>query len=129
MVQLDVLSGKQAGTGVTAGRFPFVVGRNKDADICFEEEGVWERHLEIELRMPEGFTVKAHPGALAAINGKPIREAVVRNGDLIEFGPLKLRFWLSQTRQVDLRWREFLTWFALAVLCAAQVALVYRLLP
>ena len=129
MVQLGVLSSRRAGTTVTARRFPFVVGRNKDADLCLEEEGVWERHLEIDLRMPDGFVLKANPGALATINDQTIREAVLRSGDLIEFGPVKLRFWLSPTRQVDLRWREVLTWFALALMGGAQIALVYRWLP
>jgi pSer/pThr/pTyr-binding forkhead associated (FHA) protein len=128
MVQFTVLSGRRTGLAVTAPRFPFVVGRNKDADLCFEEEGVWERHLEVDLRMPDGFLVQVNPGALATVNGQPVREAALRNGDLIGIGPVKIRFWLGQVQQVDLRWREFLTWFALALLCLAQIALIYRLM-
>jgi len=52
----------------------------------------------------------------------------LRNGDLIEVGPLKIQFWLSETRQRSLRTREFFTWFALAALCAGQIVLIYGLL-
>jgi len=41
---------------------------------------------------------------------------------------VKIRFWLSETRQKGLRLREFLTWAALTALCAGQVALIYALL-
>ncbi len=127
MLELKVLSGRHAGASVSASQLPFVVGRNKEADFRLEEEGVWDRHLQFDLRMPDGFILTASPAALATINGRPIRETPVRNGDLIEIGPVKLRFWLGQTRQLDFRWRECLTWIALAALCAAQLALVYGL--
>jgi len=128
MVQISILSGKQAGTVVVARRFPFIVGRNNDAGLRLEEDGVWERHLELTLEMPEGFLLRANSSALTTVNGQPARQSFLRNGDVIELGPVKIQFWLSQMRQIDLRFREFLTWFALAALCAAQVALVYWLI-
>ena len=128
MVQLQVFSGKHAGTSTLARRFPFVVGRNSTADLCLEQEGIWDRHLEFHLQIPDGFLLKAHPRALTNVNGQPVQEAFLRNGDLIEVGPLKIRFWLSETRQRGLRTREFLTWFALAALCAGQILLIYALL-
>jgi pSer/pThr/pTyr-binding forkhead associated (FHA) protein len=127
MVQLSILSGRATGLAVTAPRFPFRVGRTQEADLCLEEEGVWARHLEFDLRMPDGFVLRVNPAALATLNGQPVREAVLRNGDLVQIGPVKIRFWLGQVRQVDLRWREVLTWLALAFLCLAQIGLIYRL--
>ena len=128
MVQLQVLSGKHAGTTKLARRFPFVVGRNSTADLCLEQDGIWDRHLEFHLQIPDGFVLKSHPRALTNVNGQPVRQAFLRNGDLIEVGPLKIQFWLSETRQRGLRTREFLTWFALAALCAGQIVLIYGLL-
>ena len=128
MVQLQVLSGKQAGAVAVARRFPFVIGRNGSANLRLEEEGIWHRHLEIDLRMPEGFVLAVHTQAAATVNDQPVRRAVLRNGDLIGIGAVKIRFWLSETRQSSLRARELLTWFALGALCAGQVALIYRLL-
>ena len=55
MVQLKVFSGKQAGTATLARRFPFVVGRNRAADLCLEQDGIWDRHLELHLQIPDGF--------------------------------------------------------------------------
>lgn len=128
MVQISILTGRQAGAVVAARRFPFTVGRNNDASLHLEEDGVWERHLELVLEMPGGFLLRANPDALTTVNGQPTRQAFLRNGDVIEIGPVKIQFWLGPTRQADLRLREFLTWFALAALCAAQVAVVYWLM-
>ena len=128
MVQLQLLSGKHAGTTTLARRFPFVVGRNSTADLCLEQDGIWDRHLEVHLQIPDGFVLKSHPRALTSVNGQPVQQAFLRNGDLIELGPLKIQFWLSETRQRGLRTREFLTWFALAALCAGQIVLIYALL-
>jgi len=128
MVQLKVFSGKQAGTATLARRFPFVVGRNRAADLCLEQDGIWDRHLELHLQIPDGFLLKAHPRALTSVNGQPVQQAFLRNGDLIEVGPLKIQFWLSETRQRGFLTREFLTWFALAALCAGQIVLIYGLL-
>ncbi|MDB6020840.1 MAG: domain containing protein, partial [Pedosphaera sp.] len=66
---------------------------------------------------------------LAAINGQPFCEVVLRNGDAIEIGALKIRFWLGETRQGSLRPREWLTWTAFVLLIAAQLFLIYRLIP
>ena len=128
MVQLHVFSGKCSSTSILARRFPFVVGRNSTADLCLEQDGIWDRHLEFHLQIPDGFLLKAHPRALTSVNGQPVQQAFLRNGDLIEVGPLKIQFWLSETRQRGLRTREFLTWFALAALCAGQIVLIYGLL-
>jgi len=128
MVQLKVLSGKQAGAVAVARRFPFIVGRDGSANLRLEEHGVWDRHLELDLRMPEGFVLQVNPDARATVNDQPVRHALLRNGDLIGIGTVKIRFWLGETRQLSLRPREFLTWAALAALCAAQIALIYRLL-
>ena len=118
MVQLQVFSDQHAGTSTLASRFPFVVGRNSTADLRLEQEGIWDRHLEFHLQIPDGFLLKAHPHALTNVNGHPIQQAFLRNGDLIEVGPLKIQFWLSETRERGVQTRELLTWFDLAALCA-----------
>ena len=127
MVLLQVFSGKNAGPATLARHFPFVVGRNSTADLCLEQDGIWDRHLELHLRFPDGFLLKADPRALTSVNGQPIQQVFLRNGDLIEVGRLRIQFWLSETRQRGLRTREFLTWFGLAALCAGQIVLIYGL--
>ena len=128
MVRLTILSGARAGTVFDSAVLPVVIGRNADASLRLEDAGVWDRHLEISLQKPEGFILAVNPAALATVNGEPARQQRLRNGDLINIGPAKIRFSLGGTRQIDLRPRELATWLALALLCAAQLALVYRFL-
>ncbi len=128
MIQLQILSGKQAGTDLVARRFPFRIGRASPADLRLEEDGIWNQHLELNLIIPDGFVLNAQPNALATINGQRVERALLRNGDLIEIGSLKMRFWLSANRQIGLRFREWLTWGTLVLLSLGQVCLIYWLL-
>ncbi len=128
MVQLSILSGKMAGTSWVARRFPVHIGRSAGSDIQVEDAGVWDEHLKIDFVPGEGFMVSTQPDALAAVNSQSVNEAILRNGDIIEAGSLKMQFWLSETRQRGLRIRESLTWIAIAGICIGQVALIYLLI-
>jgi pSer/pThr/pTyr-binding forkhead associated (FHA) protein len=128
MVQLNILCGKQAGIVKVIHRFPCIIGRAASADVCVEESGVWDRHLELILDSSRNFTLKTLPNTLASVNGQPFHETELRNGDVLEIGSLKMRFWLNEALQKSLRAREFLTWLGLGVLCAGQIGLIYRLL-
>ena len=78
MVQLQVYSGKHAGTSTLARRFPFVVGRNSTSDLCLEREGIWDRVLHTlhqRVRQREGR--EAHPSA-AIIDSQSIKTSAVR---------------------------------------------------
>ncbi|HWV99864.1 MAG TPA: FHA domain-containing protein [Candidatus Acidoferrum sp.] len=129
MVQLKILSGKKAGAVWTARRFPVRIGRSANADLCLEEDGIWDRHLLLQFRRADGFVLTTEPNALATVNGESIQAAaVLRNGDSIELGALKLQFWLSETRQFGLGLRETLTWVGIALVGLGQVGLIYWLL-
>ncbi|WCJ61156.1 FHA domain-containing protein [Fontisphaera persica] len=127
MFQLQILSGRAAGTVQTARRLPFGVGRKAGADLRAEEPGVWDEHLRFELLADEGIWVTALAEAPLVINGAPARAARLRNGDLLELGGLKLRFWLAPAPLRSLRMREWFTWGLLAVLTGLQIALLYWL--
>ena len=128
MVQLKVLSGKKAGTNWVARRFPVRIGRSGTADLPLEEDGVWDEHLQLNFKAAEGIVLSAQPNALVAVNGQPVRQTVLRNGDTIEVGSLRMQFWLSETRQAGLRFREGLTWAGIAAISLGQVGLIYWLL-
>ena len=128
MVQLKVLSGKKAGTGWVARRFPVRIGRSSAADLQLEESGVWDQHLQLDFNPQEGIFLNAQPEALTAVNGQPVRQTVLRNGDAIDIGSLRMQFWLSENRQAGLRVREGLTWAGIAALSLGQIGLVYWLL-
>ena len=128
MIQLHILSGQQAGTDVIVSDFPFVIGRGADSGLPMNDPGVWDRHLQIDFQRDTGFTFAVQSNALAVINGDTVQAGVLRNGDLVELGSARLRFWLSRSTQRTLRVREILTWLALFALFAAQIALIYGLL-
>ncbi len=90
---------------------------------------MWDFHAELALDAATGFVVSAQSEALVAVNGRPCREAALRNGDELDLGALKLRFWIGPTRQKGLRLREWLTWTAFALITAGQLVLVYRVAP
>lgn len=129
MVQFKIVSGKMAGSEKVARHFPFRIGRAASADLRVEDEGVWDEHLELTFHAANGFILTTRSNAIASINGQSFQEQVLRNGDAIEIGAAKIRFWLADTRQSSLRPREWLTWIAFLILIAAQIALIYRLLP
>jgi hypothetical protein len=127
MVQLKILSGKMAGTEHSARHFPFRLGRAASADLRLEEDGVWDFHAELALDTGRGFVVSAKPDALMMVNGHPSREAVLRTGDELDLGALRVRFLIGSTRQRSLRFREWLTWTAFALITAGQLVLIYRM--
>jgi len=128
MVQLKILSGKKAGSSWDARRFPVRIGRSPGSDLQLEEPGVWDEHLKIGLQPAEGFVVETLPNAVATLNGQPVQRSLVRNGDTIELGSVKLQLWLSEPRQRSQSFREGFIWTVIVLVCLAQIALVYWLL-
>lgn len=127
MIQLQVLTGSKAGQEFQARRFPVCIGRSAQCEFSLEEPGVWDRHLILQLRFPEGFEATVVKEALATVNDEPFQTKRLRNGDVLGLGSLKIAFALSPTRSRSLRLREWLTWLAFAVLFAGQLALIYAL--
>ena len=127
MIQLQILSGKHAGSDVVVRRFPFVIGRAANTNLPLDEPGVWDRHLQIRFERKAGFAFDAQTNALVLVNGEPAEEGMLRNGDVIELGSARLRFWLARAGQKSLRLREVLTWTALLGLFLGQALLVYFL--
>ncbi len=128
MIQLNVLSGKKAGSQPVVRHFPFHVGRAAGNDLQLDDAGVWDRHLALECQRGEGFKLTTAPDALAAVNNQPVQTARLRNGDIITIGSVKLQFWLASVRQRGLHLREIFVWALIIIATAAQFALVYWLL-
>jgi pSer/pThr/pTyr-binding forkhead associated (FHA) protein len=129
MVRFKILSGKQAGSDIEARRFPFRIGRVASSDLILAEQGVWDQHLVIDFEPREGFVAQPLGSAVFSINGEVVgKPARLRNGDLIEFGAARLRFWLGETEASGQRLREGLFWIGIAVVVLVQLALIYRLI-
>ena len=127
MVQLQVLSGGPRRAVYTVGEFPWRVGRGQTADLRLEEPGVWEEHLVLDFIPLEGYVITRQGEALAAVNGENFERRRLRNGDLIEMGAVKLRFWLAQTSQRGLRFRELAVWVLVALLVCFEVMVIETL--
>jgi pSer/pThr/pTyr-binding forkhead associated (FHA) protein len=127
VVQLQFLSGQNSGNVFRSAHFPIRAGRAPESDLPLDDPGVWQRHFLIDWRA-EGLVLQAEPEALLSVNDTPVPRALLRNGDIITLGALKIRFSFSPVRQSSLAPREWLTWFALGALCLGQVALVYGLI-
>jgi hypothetical protein len=52
---------------------------------------------------------------------------VLRNGDTITTGSVKIQFWLAAARQGSLRLRENFVWALLGLVTLGQFALLYWL--
>ena len=124
MVQLRVLNGSRAGTAQTASRFPCTIGRASGDDLQLVEAGVWENHLQLDLRVPDGFCLSRLGQGRASVNGSEFEELLLRNGDVIELGAVKVQFWLGEVRQSDNPARETLVWIGLVALVLLEVALI-----
>ena len=127
MVLLKISSGKTAGQTHTVRQFPFCIGRSPAADLRLEADGVWDRHLELDFDPDQGFILTTQAGARAFVNGWQIQSVILRNGDSIELGSEKLRFWLGETKQSGLRFYESLVWVALIVITVCQAGLIFLL--
>lgn len=128
MVQLQIISGKQAGFLWEARRFPVRLGRRADMDLRIEDDGVWDDHFQLNLDQQTGFHIAAQPGVLLAVNQTAVQSARLRNSDIITVGAAQISFRLSPTRQKSLRLREWFVWALLLAITAGQMALIFAVL-
>ena len=129
MIQFNVLSGKTAGTTSVARRFPFRVGRAAGAELVVDGLGVWDDHFHVEFEPGNGFVALPQGEAIMSVNGEPVPQSrLLRNGDSIEIGGVRLQFWLGETRQSGMRGQETLVWAGIVLVTLAQVVLIYYLL-
>lgn len=128
MIQLKILSGQQAGTLAVARRFPFRIGRATGSDLVLGEPGVWDAHVALEFVSGDGFYAVAQGEALTTLNGAPCSRSRLCNGDRLELGGAVLQFWLGETRQRGLGFRELLVWLGIGLVTALQIFLIIRLM-
>ncbi|MEJ0091119.1 MAG: FHA domain-containing protein [Limisphaerales bacterium] len=128
MIQLGIISGKKAGTLTGVRHFPFHVGRASDNELQLEDEGVWDRHFAIEFDPHSGLNLAAAPQAITTVNGEQVQNVILRNGDVITAGSVKIQFWLAAARQGSLRLRENFFWALLALVTLGQFILLYWLI-
>ena len=123
MIQLNILSGKKAGTRTVARHFPFRIGRAAGNELQLEDDGVWDRHLTIEFQSAVRLSAwPPRPKPSPPSTASRFRNTVLRNGDAITVGSVKIQFWLAAARQGSLRLRENFVWALLALVTLGQFA-------
>ncbi|MGC8742431.1 MAG: FHA domain-containing protein [Verrucomicrobiia bacterium] len=128
MAKLSVISGKNKGLSIKLDKFPFTFGRADNADLSIDEEGVFDRHFQITHIPGDGYYIEAFEPALVAVNDLYITKTRLKNGDFIQSGNVKLRFWLAEVKQKNFIFREIIIWFWLTLLTFGQVFVIYWLL-
>jgi len=129
MVQLCVHKPGQAGAPQPdICEFPCTIGRAATDTLRLNEPGVWDHHLQLDLQVPDGFRLRRLGQGRACVNGAEFDDLILRNGDVVELGAVKVQFWLSAVIQRGMWLRELLTWLGLGVLAVLQGVLVSLLL-
>jgi len=121
MLELHVLTGRQAGAVFRPSSGRCQIGRAPDVDLRFDDSGVWDHHANLLVRDEEGIFARCNPPALATLNGVPLfEESYLRNGDRLQLGSVTLQFWLRPAVQRTFLLREVLTWVGLGLVCLLQ---------
>ena len=71
---------------------PLLVGRDEDADIRVDEPLVSRAHARIERRGFSFFVLDLGSTNLTRVNGDPVNERELRDGDEVRFGRARCRF-------------------------------------
>ena len=117
------------GEQIEAHRFPFTLGQARDCNHLIEAKGVWPHHLTLEDAGEKGIVARHQPEATLLVNGAAVAKGVrLQNGDYIELGAAKLRFWLAPLGQAGQRAIETMIWIALGILVFGQAGLLAWLL-
>ncbi len=128
MLQFRAIAGSRQATVWDAEGFPVQIGRAANAGIRLEETGVWDQHAQVTFDAEEGFILLSEGGATTRVNGEPVQQVRLRNGDIIEVGSVKLQCWLSEVKRQNLAWRENLVWGLLILVTVLQLILIGMLL-
>jgi pSer/pThr/pTyr-binding forkhead associated (FHA) protein len=69
-----------------------LIGRDEDADIRVDEPLVSRAHARIEKRGGAYFVLDLGSTNLTKVNGEPVRERELRDGDELQFARARCRF-------------------------------------
>jgi hypothetical protein len=127
MFSLTVVNGKQQGQSIQLTKYPFVIGKNQEAQMRLPDVGVWDDHLAIELILGESPTIKRLGEGSININSEPIENSTLRNGDLITIGAAKLRFNSVPAKRKSLLFQNGASWAAMALVVILEIFLVILL--
>jgi predicted component of type VI protein secretion system len=77
---------------------PLLIGRDEDADIRVDEPLVSRAHARIERRGDAYFVLDLGSTNLTRVNGEPVHECRLRDGDEVRFARARCRFVSARPR-------------------------------
>jgi hypothetical protein len=66
--------------------------------------------------------------ALVTVNQQPVQSHVLRAGDSIEFGSVRLRFWIAEPTRRRLWWPELAAWLLIGSVVGIEIWMLCHLL-
>lgn len=93
--------------------------------LRLEDPGVWDQHVEITCDREQGVTARVQAPALARLDGEAFEATVLRSGDILEIGGVRVQFWLAPAEVVTPWLREGLTWVGIGMVAALEIGLAY----
>ena len=127
MVELRVVNGRSAGQKTAIGQFPFRIGRSPKAGLCLSDPGVWDQHAVLTQAEDGTFIIRPESNSIVTIEGVAIDEHQLRNGDTLDCGGAKIRFWIAAAKPRSLTFREACVWAVFACILLAEVVLLVSL--
>jgi hypothetical protein len=127
MIELRVLSGQRNGFSLISSKLPCSIGRSPDSDLRLEANGVFDEHAVFSLADDGDIQLSSRPPARTSVNGQTTANAVLRNGDIIDLGGVKVEFGFQAALQKEFGSREMFTWCFLLGITIAQALIIFWL--
>jgi pSer/pThr/pTyr-binding forkhead associated (FHA) protein len=92
MAELIVERGPRAGTHVALSREQTcTIGSDPSCSLPIDSPGIGQQHVVVKALKDAGFGLKALAGTVT-LNGQPVPAARLKDGDVVEFCGVRLRF-------------------------------------
>lgn len=97
-VTIRVISGPEQGTEWKFSEHAsFIAGRAEQSNICLSSDRALSRfHCRIEIQPPQCMVIDLASSNGTKVNGKPIEQAIVRDGDIVKVGNSELKISIQQ---------------------------------
>ncbi len=127
MFCLTVVEGVEKGRRFDIASFPFVIGKNANAELTLTDAGVWPDHIALELPEGKGPQVSRLGEGTLSLNSEPTESAPLRNGDLMSIGATLLRFGVAPPERKSLLVHNMASWIAVGLIVLLELALILLL--
>jgi pSer/pThr/pTyr-binding forkhead associated (FHA) protein len=108
---------------------PFVIGREKSADLQLEQPGIWNSHATFQLDPNGRVVIDSHPECSSWLNDQLLEGSTpLKPGDILKIGPTALRFELSSVEQRNPAIREWLLYLLVVFFIGSQIFFIYTYL-